>query len=328
MVRACRILSNRWLRAGAIAAAAGVSLVNINRVPAAAPLPVLLGLVPWAAGKYLLCPLRWHALTESGRGRWWHIRAYAEAELLGLLSPAHAGADLWRVHRLHQAGMGRPPAVAEVALDRLVGAVGLAAAVAVTGVTLPPRVLLALGGVVAGALVLAGLVRVRRPDLFAQRPLPRPRILVRGLLLSLCYQATILGLLAGAVTAVGHPVHPLRLVAVFGASQVAGIIPGVNGASPRDGALAVGLVSLGLPWASALAAVALVAMLAWPPAVLLGGGSLAARRLAARHRAARGPAARRLAGRRPAARGGAAHRLPTRQPAVQVPPPVGSPVLR
>jgi hypothetical protein len=255
-----------------------VSLWNINRVPVAAPLPVLLGLLPWAVGKYVLCPLRWHAISVSGRSRWWHLRAYAEGELLGLLSPLHAGADLWRVHRLREVGMRRPAAVAEAALDRLIGAVAVAVAVALTGSTLPGQVLVALAAIVAGALAVALLVRVRRPDLFAHRPLPQPGILLRGLLLSLGYQATILGLLVGAVTAVGHPVGPLRLVAVFGASQVAGIVPGVSGASPRDGALAVGLVSLGLPWTSALAAVALVAVLAWPPAMVLGGGSLALRR--------------------------------------------------
>ena len=40
-------------------------------------------------------------------------------------------------------------------------------------------------------------------------------------------------------------------------SQVAGIIPGVHGASPREGALVVGLASLGVTWTAALGAVAL-----------------------------------------------------------------------
>jgi hypothetical protein len=66
---------------------------------------------------------------------------------------------------------------------------------------------------------------------------------------------------------------------VFGASQVAGIIPGVHGASPREGALVVGLASLGVAWPAALGAVALTAVLAWLPALLLGGASLGLRRL-------------------------------------------------
>ena len=30
--------------------------------------------MPWVIGKYLLCPLRWHALTRAGLSRWWHER--------------------------------------------------------------------------------------------------------------------------------------------------------------------------------------------------------------------------------------------------------------
>ena len=77
----------------------------------------------------------------------------------------------------------------------------------------------------------------------------------------------------------GETVHPLALLGVFGASQVAGILPGVNGASPREGALVVGLASVGVTWQAALGAVALSALLAWVPAVLLGGTSFLVRRL-------------------------------------------------
>ncbi|HKT03516.1 MAG TPA: lysylphosphatidylglycerol synthase domain-containing protein, partial [Rugosimonospora sp.] len=278
--QARRIFGNPWARTGVVAAVAMVSLWNIERVPSAAPLPLLLGVLPWAIGKYLLSPLRWQAISESGRTLWWHLRVYAEAELLGLMTPMHAGADVWRLHRLHEIGMRRPRGVAELALDRLLGGLGISLAVLLTGVTLPLAVIVGLAAVGAGALVVAVAVRVRRPDLFRQRPLPGPGILVASVLLSLGFQATILARLAAVTTALGHPVDPIRLAAVFGATQVAGILPGVNGASPQDGALAVGLVSLGLPWGSALAAVALLATLAWPPAVLLGGTSFVARRLA------------------------------------------------
>src|SRR5918997_1079621 len=95
--------------------------VTLPSLPHVSPWPALLGLAPWIVGKYVLCPLRWHALSESGRSRRWHLRAYAESELLGLVTPSHAGADLWRIHRLQAAGMRRSCSVAEVGLDRPVG---------------------------------------------------------------------------------------------------------------------------------------------------------------------------------------------------------------
>lgn len=268
-----------WLCGGVLAVTAGVSLWSMERLPDASFLPVLLGLVPFAVGKYLLCPLRWHALSVSGRGRWWHIRAYAESELLGLASPGHTGADLWRIHRLHQAGMGRAAAAAEAALDRLVGMAGIALGIALAGVALPVPVLLACAGVGAATLLVALGVRVRRPDLFARRPLPSAPVFVQGVLLSLAYQASIAGLIFGAILAVGHTAALLPLLAVYAASQVASLIPGVNGANPRSGALAVGITSLGATWTEALGAVAMIAVLPWVPALLFGGGSFAARRI-------------------------------------------------
>ena len=256
-----------------------VSLWSMGRVPQAHWEPALLGLLPWVVGKYVLCPLRWHALSVSGRTRRWHMRAYAESELLGLLSPAHVGADLWRMHRLQGTGLSRTSSVAEVGLDRLVGAVGLTVFVVVAGATLPPQVLIAAGGI-AGLLLVAALVARRlRPGLLAARPLPPLRVLLKGVAISMAYQLTIVGLLIGTVAAMGEAVNPLALLGIFGASQVAGIIPGVHGASPREGALVVGLASLGVTWPAALGAVALTAVLAWLPATLLGGASLAARRL-------------------------------------------------
>jgi hypothetical protein len=106
------------------------------------------------------------------------------------------------------------------------------------------------------------------------------RVTVKGVSLSIGYQMTIIGLLMGTVAAMGGHPSPVALLGVFGASQVAGIVPGVNGASPRDGALVVGLASLGISWPAAVGAVALTALLAWLPALLLGGGSFVIRRLA------------------------------------------------
>jgi glycosyltransferase 2 family protein len=271
----------RWAMTVGLVVAVTVSVWSMHRVPHASWQPALLGLLPWVLGKYVLCPLRWHALSCSRQNRRWHLRVYAESELIGLASPAHIGADLWRMHKLQHTGLNRPSAIAEVGLDRLVGAIGLSIFVVLSGVALPPQLLLAAVGI-AAVVVLAVLVLHRlRPGALAARPLPRPRVLVTGVLYSMGYQLSIIGLLLGNVAAMGAHVQPLALLGVFGASQVAGIIPGVGGASPRNGALVIGLASLGLTWTAALGAVALTAVIAWLPALLLGGSSLGVRRVRA-----------------------------------------------
>lgn len=269
-----RIVVHRGVRIAALVLAVALSIWNVDRVPHTAVLPAVAGLLPFAIGKYVLCPLRWHAISTSGRTRRWHLRAYAESEVLGLISPWHAGADLWRVHRLETIGVRRTSGVAEVALDRFIGAVGLVAAVVVTGVTLPWAVVAIALGTAAVVLVVALVVRRRRPGLTDRWPWPSPRVFALGVLLSIGYQATILGLLLGSIDAVGGSVPALQLVAVFGASQLAGALPGVHGASPRDGALVAGLASIGVSWTAAFGAVALTALLYWIPALLLGGSFL------------------------------------------------------
>jgi hypothetical protein len=62
-------------------------------------------------------------------------------------------------------------------------------------------------------------------------------------------------------------------------------VAGATAASPRDGALVVGLAALGVSWQAAVGAVALIALLAWVPALLLGGGSFVVRRLGLRRAA-------------------------------------------
>src|SRR3954469_8490487 len=87
-------------RAALVAGTAGALLVpvlTLPRLPQVSPWPVVLGLVPWMFGKYVLCPLRWRVLTRPAQSRTWHLRAYAESELLGLITPGHVGADLWRI---------------------------------------------------------------------------------------------------------------------------------------------------------------------------------------------------------------------------------------
>ena len=136
-----------------IAVSVLVPLVTLPRLPHVSPWPVLLGLLPWVVGKYVLCPLRWRALTSADLGRPWYLRAYAESELLGLLTPGHVGADVWRLHRLNRAGLRRGDALASVGTDRLVGALGLAAFVAFAGADLPWRMLVPSIGLAVAASV-------------------------------------------------------------------------------------------------------------------------------------------------------------------------------
>ena len=280
-----RLSHLRSVRVLAIVLALGVAAFNTERLPSLSLLPIVLGMLPWVVGKYVLCPLRWHAISRSGQTRRWHLRVYAESELLGMLSPAHAGADLWRAHRLHAtAKLDRPSAFAEVALDRLIGAVALAAFVLLAGATLPPQVLLAATGIAAVVLTVAVVIRRHRPSLLGDRPRPPMKALVHGFVLSLGYQLTVMCLLLGGLAATGHTVAPLALLGVFGASQVAGIVPGVHGAGPREGALVAGLVALGVPFRDALGAVSITAVVAWLPALLIGGGCLLVGRYTHAHR--------------------------------------------
>lgn len=267
-----------------------VPVLTLPRLPYLSPGPVLLGVAPWVVGKYVLCPLRWRVLTSAPRSRWWHVRAYAEGELLGLLTPAHVGADVWRVHRLTRTGLGRGDAVLSVGADRLVGAVGLVVFVLFAGTSLPVSWALLSGGITVLALVAALVVRRTRPDLLPRRPLPPPRRLAQAFVLSTGYQLSIAALLMGTIDATGHDLSPLATLGAFGASQVAGVVPGPNGASPRDGALVAALMLSGIPWQAAVAVVTLKAAIAWVPAIALGGVSLVLTRRALRRTAAVVPA--------------------------------------
>lgn len=259
-----------------------VPVLTLPRLPHVSPLPVLVGVVPWIVGKYVLCPLRWRVLTTAPQSRWWHLRANAEGELLGIVTPGHVGADVWRVHRLTRAGLGRGDAVVSVGSDRMVGALGLMAFVALAGTALPMRLALASGAVTLLAVAVAVVVRRLRPDLLPRRPLPPPRELAHAFVLALGYQLSIAALLMGTLDATGHDLGPLAVLGAFGASQVAGAVPGPNGASPRDGALVAALMGLGVPWPAALAAVTVKAAVAWVPALALGGVSLLVTRRALR----------------------------------------------
>jgi hypothetical protein len=279
LARARAVLESRTVLVVGVVVSLLVPAVTLPRLPHVSLWPVVAGLLPWVVGKYLLCPLRWRALTAADLGRRWYLRAYAESELVGLLTPGHVGADLWRLRRLVGAGLGRGDAVVSVGSDRLVGALGLAAFVAAAGTAVPLRLVLPIAAVSAVAVVVVLVLRSVAPHLLPARPLPPPKRLLHGLVLSAGYQLSIAGLLMGTVAATGHTVSVLAVLGAFGASQLAGAVPGPNGASPRDGALVVGLVAAGIPWAAAVAAVTLKAALAWLPALALGGTSLLTDRL-------------------------------------------------
>jgi cytochrome b561 len=277
-----RFAGSRFALVLAITLAVSVPAATLPRLPHVTLWPVLLGMIPWVFGKYVLCPLRWHALTGSSLSRWWHIRAYAEADLLGLLTPGYVGSDLWRIRRLTRGGVSGPDALASVGLDRFVGAVGLTVFVVFAGTALPIRMLVVAIGVGALAVAVALLLRRLRPELLPRRVMPPPRQLASALVLAALYQLTIAALLLGALSSTGHPLPPLALLGAFGASQLAGAVPGPHGASPRDAAFVLALVALGVPWAAAAGAVTLKATLAWAPALSLGGLSLLATRRAFR----------------------------------------------
>jgi hypothetical protein len=229
-------------------------------------------------GKYVFCAFRWRALASSSTnapaGRRWYLRAHAESELLGLLTPGHVGADLWRIKRLTGHHVARGDALMSVAADRFVGALGLAVFMAFAAPDLPGHLGLWTLGLAAVGLVVVLVLRRWRPRLLPSGPLPPFRRVALAFVLAAAYQLTIAGLLLGTVAATGHALTPLEVLAAFGASQLAAAVPGVNGASPRDGALVVALVAFGVPLVAAAAAVTIRAAIAWVPALALGGASL------------------------------------------------------
>src|SRR5215216_5875033 len=60
-----------------------VPVLTLPHLPSLSPWPLVLGMVPWVVGKYVLCPLRWRTLTQPAPdgqlSRGWYLRAYAES---------------------------------------------------------------------------------------------------------------------------------------------------------------------------------------------------------------------------------------------------------
>jgi uncharacterized membrane protein YbhN (UPF0104 family) len=255
----------------------GVAAITWSHLPRMRVEPAMLGLVCWTVGNYMFSPLRWRAVSGRKRSWGWYARVFAEGELLGMLTPAHSGAYLWRMRQLTRDGTERTSAVVEIAADRLSSGVMVLCFAVLAGATLPTHLLPDVG---LGLVVMAALVwltrRWWRPRI-ALSHRPDARSFARAALLSGAYQLGYLGFVLGLIAAVGHHVDPIGTASVIGLSQAAGMLPGIHGAGPREGAMTGGLVALGLPLTAALAAVALGAALAWVPAVAVGGPGLVAR---------------------------------------------------
>ena len=89
-----------------------------------------------------------------------------------MLTPQHAGADLWRIRQLLHDGADKPGAVVEVAADRLSGGVVVAVLAVIAGMNIPPAYLPTAGGAVAIVALTAYLVR--RAWLPRRRPSSAP----------------------------------------------------------------------------------------------------------------------------------------------------------
>jgi len=136
-----------------------VAVATWSHLPHMHLTPALIGLASWTVGNYLFCPLRWRAVSTRGQKWTWYARVFAEGELLGMLTPQHAGADLWRMRQLVHAGANKRSAFAEIAADRLSGGLMVVALAALAGMTIPPRLLPLAGAVLALIAAIAWIVR-------------------------------------------------------------------------------------------------------------------------------------------------------------------------
>src|SRR4051794_17150833 len=166
----------RWLRhVIRLVPLAGIAaaVVTWMKLPHMQLEPALVGLACWTVGNYLICPLRWQSVSTRGRSLAWYARIFAEGELLGMLTPQHAGADLWRIKQLVSAGSDKGAAVVEIAADRLSGGVMIITIGLIAGMSVPAKWWPIAGAVLGvGAAAGWGARRARAPPV---PPRPRPQ---------------------------------------------------------------------------------------------------------------------------------------------------------
>lgn len=270
-------LGGRWLvRLLPLAGILGL-IASIHELRSFKVLPAVFGVLAWTFGNYVASTLRWRSVSGRGFGFGWYARVFAEGELLGLLTPQHAGALYWRARQLRRAGADCAGTTAELTADRLCTSVTVTGALFVGGSALPIVMQLAGYGVVL--IVIAGLFATRGRW---QHRLPTlsPLRLLRWVGYSVLFQIAYVVFVISIIHAVNVSVPMTSTVGLLAVAQVASILPGVHGAGPKEGVLGGGLVAMGASHAAAFAAVGLLVSLVWIPALLLGGGGLSVRGIA------------------------------------------------
>ena len=177
-----RARAAKWLMTAGLLIALGISVWSMDRVHHASWEPALLG--PAALGR--------SASTSSARCAGTRCRAAAATAAGTCGSTPSPSCSGWRPRRTsaptcgactgcRRNGMNRPSAVAEVALDRLVGALGLTAFVLVVRADAAAAGAGRRRRLAVVVLVVALVVRRVRPGLLAGRPMPPLPVLVRGI---------------------------------------------------------------------------------------------------------------------------------------------------
>lgn len=266
--------TGRWfVRLLPVAGVLGL-IASVHELRSFSVWPAVFGVLAWTVGNYVASTLRWRSVCGRGFGFGWYARVFAEGELLGLLTPQHAGALYWRARQLRRAGADTAGTTAELTADRLCTSVTVTLALFVGGSALPLRMQIVGYAVV---LVMIGALFFTRSRWRHRLPTLSPLRLLRWVGYSVLFQVAYVAFVVLIIHSVGLSVATTSTVGLLAVAQVASILPGVHGAGPKEGVLGGGLVALGATHAAAFAAVGLLVALVWIPALLLGGGGLSLR---------------------------------------------------
>ena len=249
-------------------------IASVHELRSFQVMPAVFGVLAWTLGNYVASTLRWRSVSGRGFGFRWYARVFAEGELLGLLTPQHAGALYWRARRLRKAGADCAGTTAELTADRLCTSVTVTGALFVGGSALPLVMQLTGYGVV---LAVIGVLFRTRSRWQHRLPTLSPLRLLRWVGYSVLFQVAYVAFVVLIIRAVGVSVPTTSTVGLLAVAQVASILPGVHGAGPKEGVLGGGLIAMGATHTAAFAAVGLLVSLVWIPALLLGGGGLSLR---------------------------------------------------